>query len=110
MADFFGKMITFVESTGLQEQVRTVDVSGLFSNPYFLVPFVCCLAYLLYKQAFTKIALVGIAIGLWVFSGSSFMQGLIVNGELQLGKILPVAGVWLLAVATAVYLLFMRSD
>ena len=110
MADFFGKMITFVESTGLQEQVRTVDVSGLFTNPYFLVPFVCCIAYLLYKQAFTKIALVGIAIGLWVFSGSSFMQGLVVNGELQLGKILPVAGVWLLAVATAVYLLFMRSD
>ena len=38
------------------------------------------------------------------------MQGLVINGELQIGKILPVAGVWLLAVATAIYLLFMRSD
>ena len=110
MADFFGKIMTFVESTKLQEQLWTVDVSGLFSNPYFLVPFVCCMAYLLYKQVFTRIALIGIAIGLWVFSGSSFMQGLVINGELQIGKILPVAGVWLLAVATAIYLLFMRSD
>ena len=110
MTDFLGKIATFVESTKLQEQVRAVDVHGLFTNPYFLIPFICCIAYLLYKQAFTKLALIGIAIGLWVFSGSSFMQGLIVNGELQLGKILPVAGVWLLAVATAVYLLFMRSD
>jgi len=110
MADIFGKIAAFLESTKLQEQARTVDVHGLFTNPYFLVPFICCLAYLLYKQAFTKIALIGIVIGLWVFSGSSFMQGLIINGELQLGKILPIAGVWLLAVATAVYLLFMRSD
>lgn len=110
MAEFVERVINFVEATKVPEQLREVDAAGLFTNWHFLVPFLCFLAYLLYRQAFTKVALIGIAIGLWVFSGSSYMQNLVVNGELQLGKILPVAGVWLLAVATAIYLLFMRSD
>jgi len=110
MADFFARIFDFIESTQVSEQLRVVDIKGLFSNWYFLVPFICLLAYLLYRQKFTRLALIGIALGLWVFSGSSFMKDLIVNGELQLSKILPVAGVWLLAVGTAIYLLFMRSD
>jgi hypothetical protein len=66
--------------------------------------------YLLYRQAFTNLALLGIGIGMWVFTGSSWMQGLIINGELQLDKVLPVAAVWLIAIGTVIYLLFMRSD
>ena len=110
MAAFVERIINWVDATKIPAQIREVDAAGLFSNWHFLVPFLCFIAYLLYRQAFTKIALIGIAIGLWIFSGSSFMQGLIVNGELQISKILPVAGVWVLAVGTAVYLLFMRSD
>ncbi|MEJ2689682.1 MAG: hypothetical protein P8130_06985 [Deltaproteobacteria bacterium] len=110
MAAFVERIVTFVDATKIPEQLREVDAAGLFTNWHFLVPFLCFMAYLLYRQAFTKMTLIGIAIGLWVFSGSSFMKGLVVNGELQLSKILPVAGVWVLAVGTAVYLLFMRSE
>jgi hypothetical protein len=110
MAAFVERIVTFMDATKIPEQLREVDAAGLFTNWHFLVPFLCFMAYLLYRQAFTKMTLIGIAIGLWVFSGSSFMKGLVVNGELQLSKILPVAGVWVLAVGTAVYLLFMRSE
>lgn len=110
MAAFFERIISFFNATKIPAQVRAVDAAALFTNWYFLVPFICFVAYLLYRQAFTKMALLGIAIGLWIFSGSSYMQGLVINGELQLSKILPVAGVWVLAIGTAVYLLFMRSD
>ncbi len=110
MPDFFTRVLDFFERTGVPEQVSQVDVSGLFANPYFMGPFLLVVCYLLYKQAFTDLAVLGIAIGMWIFSGSSWMEGLTANGELQIGRILPVAGVWLVALMAVVYLLFMRSD
>ena len=105
-----GKIWAFVEATGVPEQLQSVDVAGLFSNPWFLVPFLLVLCYLLYRQAFTDIAVLAIGGGLWAFSGSSYMKGLIVNGELDIGKILPVAGVWIGGLAVIIYLIFIRSD
>lgn len=110
MENLITRITDFISASGVMEQVRQVDVSGLFSNPYFLVPFCLLIGYFLYRQAFTNIGLTGIFIGMWAFSGSAMMQNLIVDNELQIGKILPVAAIWLLAVGAAVYLLFMRSD
>lgn len=110
MGGFFTKIIEFLKATQIPEQIQQVDAGGLFSNWYFLVPFILLIGYQLYKQAFNNIIVIGMVIGLWVFSGSSYVEGLIVNGELQMGKILPVAGVGLVAVAVFIYLTFMRSD
>lgn len=110
MQNLITRITDFLDTTRVMEQIRQVDVTGLFTNPYFLVPFCILIGYFLYRQAFTNIALVGIFVGMWAFTDSSMMQNLIVNNELQIGKILPVAGIWLLAVAAAVYLLFMRPD
>lgn len=110
MADFFNHIGNWIASTRVSEQISHVDVGGLFSNWYFLLPFICLIAYLLYKQAFTNILLIGIGIGVWYFSGTRYMQELIVNGEIQINKVLPVALGAIVILGVVIYLLFGRSD
>lgn len=110
MPEFFGSIIEFINNTNVPDQFREVDAAGLFTNPWFLVPFVCFICYNLYKQALNTLVLTGLGFGLWLFTGSPYMEGMIVKGELQLGKVLPVAAVFVVAIAIAVYFVFMRSD
>lgn len=110
MLDFLMSILDVINSTQIPDQIRTVDAIGLFTNGYFLVIFISYLGFKLYKQDFNSLVIVGLCIGLWLFSGSHFMQGLIVNGELQIGKVLPVVAVFMGAIGVAIYFLFMRAD
>jgi hypothetical protein len=110
MPDIFGPVVDFLNSTHVVEQIREIDAKGLFTNAWFLIPFLSFLGYKLYKQDVNALVLTGIAVGLWLFSGSSYMAGLVVGGHIQIGKILPVAFVFIGAIAVVVYFLFMRSD
>ena len=110
MTEFLGQIVDFLNSTNVPQQFREVDAKGLFTNTWFLVPFISFICYNLYKQALNTLIMTGLGFGLWLFSGSRYMEGLVVGGQLQLGKVLPVAGVFIGALAIAVYFLFMRSD
>lgn len=110
MTEFLGQIVDFFNSTNVPQQLREVDAKALFTNAWFLVPFIAFICYSLYKQAVDSLVMTGLAIGLWLFTGSSYMDGLIVDGTIQIGKILPVAGVFIGAIAVAVYFLFMRTD
>ncbi|MDZ7640605.1 MAG: hypothetical protein U5J62_01035 [Desulfurivibrio sp.] len=100
----------FIADTGIPEQLSEVEVVGLFTNPWFLVPFLVFIGYQLYRQSLNTLVLVALLIGLWAFSGTPLMEDLIIDGELQLGKLLPVIGVGLGAAAIAIYFFFIRSD
>jgi hypothetical protein len=108
--DVLTTIAEFINNTNIPEQFRQVDAGGLFTNPWFLVPFVAFVGYQLYKQSFTTLIIAGVAIGVWLFTGSPMAKDLIVDGQLQIGKILPIAGVGVVALAIIVYFLFMRSD
>ena len=110
MIEFLGQIVDFLNSTNVPQQISEVDAKGLFTNTWFLVPFIAFICYNLYKQAMNTLVMTGLGFGLWLFSGSSYMEGLVVNGTLQLGKVLPVAGVFIGAIAIAIYFLFMRTD
>ncbi|MFZ5761186.1 MAG: hypothetical protein ACOY4H_13280 [Thermodesulfobacteriota bacterium] len=110
MADFLTAVMDFLNSTELPQQLRQVDVKGLFTNPWFLVPFVAQVGWWLYKQAFNSLVCTGLAISVWWFTGSEYARGLVVDGHLQLGKVLPVAGVGLGVIIVLAYLFFIRSD
>jgi uncharacterized membrane protein YgdD (TMEM256/DUF423 family) len=110
MPDFLVSIAEFMRDTQVAEQFQAVDVSGLFTNPYFLIPFLALVGHIIYRKAVSTMILVIMGIGLWVFSGSPYMDDLIVNGELQLGKVLPLAGVGVGVIGVVVYLLFLRSD
>ncbi|MCL1979484.1 MAG: hypothetical protein FWG62_00200 [Proteobacteria bacterium] len=99
-----------VEKTHLVEQIKGGDFPGLFTNLWFLVPFVALVGYLLYKKAFKDIMILGILMGVWYATGTSYMQGLVVDGIIQINKILPVVFGGAVALGLVIYLLLRRSD
>lgn len=110
MPKIFTDIAVWFESTHLREQVKDVDFIGLFSNPWFLAPLACVIVYLLYKQAWRDIVILAILTAVWWFSGTDYMHSLIVNGEIQINKILPVVFGGAAVLGVVVYLLFGRSD
>ncbi|MCL2458078.1 MAG: hypothetical protein FWF31_04370 [Desulfobulbus sp.] len=105
-----GSIGQFVEKTRLVEQAKAADFAGLFANPWFLVPFIALVGYLLYKKAFRDIAILGILMAAWYATGTPYMQGMVVNGQLQINKILPVTFGGAVMLGLIVYLLLGRSD
>ncbi len=110
MPDFLISVGEWITETQVLDQFRDVDVKALFQNPYFLVPFISLIIYNLYKQAVTNLGIIAICMGLWYFSGTSYVKNAVVGGELQMGNILPLAGVGVAGIGALVYLLFIRSD
>lgn len=110
MADFVNNVLGWIESTHLQQQIREVDYVGLFTNPWFLVPFVALVIYLLYKQAFKDLIIVGLFVAVWWVSGLDYMQTMVVDGHLQMNKVLPVVFGGAAVLALIIYMLFGRSD
>lgn len=110
MGEFFGKIYAWLEATQVRQQVAEVDYIGLLSNPWFLVPFVLTVLYLIYKQAIVDLIIVGIFVAVWWLSGTEYMDTLVIGNKLQIDKILPVlfgaAGV----LGFVIYLFFGRSD
>jgi len=110
MSEFFGKIMAFIESTKLIDQIAEVDYVGLFSNPWFLVPFIALVIYLLWKQRWRDMAFIAIFIGVWWVSGTDYMQTLVVGEKLQVNKVLPVLFGGAAILGVVIYLLFGRSD
>ena len=110
MGGFFDNIMSFIDSTNLPAQVSEVDYIGLFTNPWFLVPFVSFVGYLVYKQKWRDIIFVIIFIGIWWASGTDYMQTLVVGEELQVNKVLPVLFGGAAILGVVIYLLFGRSD
>jgi hypothetical protein len=61
-----------------------------------------------YKQAFKDIVIVIIFIGIWYLTGTEYMATLIVDGELQIGKILPIMFGGAALLGAVVYMYFGR--
>jgi hypothetical protein len=108
--EFFTKIANWFESTHLQEQIKDVDIVALFSNLWFIVPFACLIVYMLYKQSWKELIIITILVAVWWVSGTPYMNSLIVNGEIQIEKILPVIFGGAIVLGFVVYLLFGRSD
>ena len=100
----------FLQATHLLEQIQEVDAAGLFTNPWFLVPFVAATGYLIYRQAFRDLIIIGGILGVWYASGTPYMQGLVVGGVVQINKVLPVLFGGAVILGVLIYLLLGRSD
>lgn len=106
----FDKFLSWWDSTHIHEQIVDVDYIGLFTNPWFLVPFICFMGYMLYKQSWKEIIIISLLIGVWWVTGTDYMDSLIVKGEVQIDKVLPVAFGGAAVLGLVIYLLFGRSD
>lgn len=110
MHEYWDRLVDFVNSTHIPEQFDKVDYVGLFSNPWFLVPFIILIGYMLYKQEFKNIITLGLFLGCWAFSGTEYMANLTVDGELQLSKVLPIVFGAAAVMGIIIYMHFGRSD
>ena len=108
--DFFTKITEFIQSTQVLQQFQEVDAVGLFTNPWFLVPLVCLIGYLLYKQDFREIIVIILGFGCWHISGTEYINTLIVDDEIQLAKVLPVVFGAACILGIIIYMYFGRSD
>lgn len=99
-----------LDTTHLPEQIRDVDFGGLFTNPWFLVPFIALVGYFLWKQAFRDLIIMALLLGVWYASGTTYMQTLVIGDELQVKKVLPVMFGGAVVLGAIIYLLFGRSD
>jgi len=108
--DFLTKIVEFIHSTQVLQQFKEVDAVGLFTNPWFIVPLLCLIGYMLYKQDFKEIIVIFLGFGCWHISGTEYMNSLIVNNEIQLAKVLPVVFGAACVLGLIIYMYFGRSD
>ena len=94
----------------MQEQIKDVDFVGLFTNPWFIVPFSLMVCYMLFRQKWKDLIIIAIFVGVWWVSGTNYMNSLLVNGEIQIEKVLPVIFGGAAILGFVIYLLFGRSD
>ena len=106
---FFSRIGDLIQVTNLPDQVKDVDFVGLFTNPWFMVPFVAWVIYLVYKQKFKDLIIIGIIIAVWWVSGTEYMETLVVGDELQINKILPVLFGGAAILGFIIYMFFGRS-
>lgn len=106
---FFAQIVDLVQATNLPDQIKDVDLGGLFTNPWFIVPFVLWVGYMIYKQAFRDLIIAAIIIAIWWLSGTEYMQTLVVGDELQINKVLPVLFGGAAVLGFVIYMFFGRS-
>ncbi|MCW5203580.1 hypothetical protein VU10_00175 [Desulfobulbus sp. US1] len=106
---FFAKIGAWLQGTHVPEQVKDVDVVALFTNPWFIIPFIALIGYLIWKQSFNELIIIVIFIVIWWLTGTEYMQSLVVDGEIQIKKILPVLAGASAVLGFVIYLFFGRS-
>lgn len=110
-ATFMNKISSILAYTKLDEQFDKVDYMGLLTNPFFLVPAIIFIVYMIYKQNFKDLLIISILVGVWIFTGTDYAQSLTnENGEMEAARLLPVAGGGAVVLGFLIYLLFGRSD
>lgn len=107
---FFENIKEWFASTHIQEQIKDVDFVGLFTNPWFIIPFAVFVFYSLFRQKWKDLIIIAIFVAIWWVSGTNYMNSLLVDGEIQINKILPVIFGGAAVLGFVIYLFFGRSD
>ena len=108
--EFFENLKEWFVASHVPEQIRDVDAVGLFTNPWFIVPFVAMVCYMLFRKKWKDIIIITIFVAVWWVSGTQYMGTLLVNGEIQIDKVLPVVFGGAALLGFVIYLFFGRSD
>ncbi len=109
MGDLFKKAVDYIQGTKIPEQMSDVDYMGLIQNPWFIIPFVIIVLYMLYKKEFAFFLIMVVCIAIWFSTGTEYMSSLIVGGEIQVGKILPIVFGGAVALIAIIYLALNRD-
>jgi hypothetical protein len=110
MEEFYLPILDFCKSTQIPAQIENVDVKGLFSNLYFMLPFLAIVGHTIYQKDYSSLTIGGLAIGIWILTGSEYMQSSSADGTIGMDKLLPILLGGIVIMAIIVYIYFIRSD
>jgi hypothetical protein len=106
----FKPILDFIIATKVPEQIDKIDYKGLFSNGWFLVPYIAMLAWDVYKQAINSLIITLLLTGLWAFFGTPYMKAIIAKDEIQLDAVLPLVAGACAVFGFIIYRLFFKSE
>jgi hypothetical protein len=107
---FFQPVVDFIVSTKVPEQVENIEYQALFTNPWFLVPYLAVIGWQIYKRQPYSVIITVLLTGSWAFFGTPYMQGVLNQEEIQLDTILPLVGGACAVLGVIVYLIFFKSE
>jgi len=107
---FFKPVLDFVIATKVPEQIESIDYKGLFTNGWFLAPFIAMIGWNIYKKALNTLIMIGLFTASWAFFGTPFMQEILAEDEIQLDTILPLIAGACTVLGIGVYIIFFKSD
>ena len=107
---FFKPDLDFIVATKGPEQIDSIDYKGLFSNSWFLVPYIAMIAWNIYKQAFNSLIIILLFTGCWAFFGTPYMQEIMGRDEIQLEAVLPLVAGACAVLGFIIYRIFFKSD
>ena len=107
---FFKPVFEFIVSTKVPEQAETFDVKGLFTNYWFLVPYIGMYAWYVYKKAVNSIIIALLLTGAWAFFGTPYAQNIMAQDDIQLDAILPLVAGACTILGIIVYIVFFKDE
>jgi len=107
---FFSPLVDFIVATKVPEQIENIQYKELFTNGWFLVPYLAWLAWNLYKRQLNTLIIVVLLSGTWAFFGTPYMRAVMNQDAIQLDTILPLVGGACAVLGTIIYLIFFKSE
>jgi hypothetical protein len=107
---FFKPVLDFIIETKVPEQIDSIDYKGLFSNAWFLVPYIATIAWNIYKQAVNSLIIIVLLTVSWAFFGTPYMKEILARDEVPLGSVLPIVGGACAVFGFIIYRIFLKSD
>jgi hypothetical protein len=107
---FFRPVLDFIISTKVPEQIQNIEYKELFTNPWFLIPFLAMLGWNFYKKAVNELIIILLLTGAWAFCGTDYMQDVLGREEIALDAVLPLVAGACTILGIIVYLFFLKDD
>ena len=107
---FFEPVLDFIISTKIPEQIENVEYKELFTNAWFLVPYIGMIGWNIYKQAVNNIIIILLLTVSWAFFGTDYMQDVLAQDEIALEAVLPMIAGACTVLGIIFYLVFFKDD
>ena len=107
---FFEPVLDFIISTKIPEQIENVEYKELFTNGWFLVPYLGMIGWNIYKQAVNNIIIILLLSGSWAFFGTPYMQEVLGQEQIQLDAVLPLVAGACTVLGIIIYIIFFKDE
>ena len=107
---FFKPVLDFIISTKVPEQIENIEYKALFTNGWFLVPYLGMIGWNVYKQSLNNIIIIVLLTGAWAFFGTPYMKEVMGQDEIQLEAVLPLLAGACTILGIIFYIVFFKDE